>query len=101
MRERSKYTKTRISKDKGTLLKPLRYPEIPLSANDMYVMTLEGDRLDLMAEQFYKDTRLWWIIAQANPSKIRRDSYTVKSGIEIRIPREINLILKNFKNINK
>jgi nucleoid-associated protein YgaU len=26
-----------------------------------------GDRLDSLAESFYGDPRLWWVIAQANP----------------------------------
>ena len=104
MRNRNKYTKysnVKADREVGRFYKPLKYPEIPLSRNDMYVITLEGDRLDLMADQFYKDSRLWWIIAQANPEKIRRNSYSVKPGIEIRIPREISLILNNFKSINK
>ena len=104
MRNRNKYTKysnVKADREVGRFYKPLKYPEIPLSRNDMYVITLEGDRLDLMADQFYKDPRLWWIIAQANPVKIRIDSYSVKTGIEIRIPREISLILNNFKSINK
>jgi len=101
MRERNKYTKTRRNTDKRRYYTPLKYPEIPLSPNDSYVITLDGDRLDLMADQFYSDVRLWWIIAGANPNKIRRDSYTVPGGIEIRIPREINPILKKFEKLNK
>ena len=54
-----------------------------------------------MANQFYGDIRLWWIIAQANPDKVRRDSYSVKGGIELRIPRRINAILRIFESINK
>lgn len=101
MRERNQYTKTKQDKDKGRILRPLKYPEIPLSINDTYVITVMGDRLDLMADQFYGDTRLWWIIAQANPDNIRRDSYSVSAGLEIRIPRRINNILNSFKKINR
>ena len=80
---------------------PLRYPNIPLSINDIYILTTVGDRLDSLANQFYNDVRLWWIIATANPDIIRRDSYNLKPNLEIRIPVNISQILKDFENINK
>ena len=46
-----------------------KYPEIPLSENDIYVLTDFGDRLDLLANQFYNDVTLYWIIAAANPNE--------------------------------
>jgi len=101
MRERNQYSRSKIDKDKGKILSALKYPSIPLSVNDIYVITLEGDRLDLMADQFYTDTRLWWIISQANPDVLRRDSYSVPSGLEIRIPMGISKILLNFEKLNK
>ena len=33
-----------------------RYPEVPLSENDIYVYTSIGDRFDTLAQQFYKDS---------------------------------------------
>lgn len=83
------------------LYKPLKYPSIPLSSNDIYVITTIGDRLDSLAYQFYKDTGLWWIIASANPQNIRRDSYSLKPNLEIRIPTKISPIKKLFDKLNK
>ena len=62
-----------------------KYPDIPLGRNDIYVYTTVGDRLDILAQQYYKDSSLWWIIANANP-KLRQDSLTPSPGIQIRIP---------------
>lgn len=101
MRERNIYSKNKVNLDKGVIKTPLKYPMIPLSMNDQYVTTIDGDRLDLIANQFYGDVRLWWIITQANPNTLRRDSYNVPAGLEIRIPMGINQILKNFKALNK
>tara|TARA_A100001201_G_scaffold39842_1_gene41438 strand:- start:5667 stop:5987 length:321 start_codon:yes stop_codon:yes gene_type:complete len=81
--------------------KPLKYPNIPLDINDLYVITTTGDRLDLLANQFYNDIRLWWIIATANRDIIRRDSYALKPGLEIRIPQSTTQILKDFEILNK
>tara|TARA_B100001094_G_C18170272_1_gene794673 strand:- start:2043 stop:2348 length:306 start_codon:yes stop_codon:yes gene_type:complete len=81
--------------------KPIKYPEIPVSINDLYVITSDNDRLDLLANQFYKDVDLWWVISTANPNIIRRDSFNLKPGIEIRIPQNIQGIIENFQQTNK
>ena len=36
-----------------------RYPEIPFSENDIYVITTDGDRFDLLAQEYYNDSTLW------------------------------------------
>lgn len=87
--------------DSKRYFKPLKYPLIPLSVDDLYVTTTAGDRLDLLANQFYQDIRLWWIISIANRDVLRRDSYAVKPGIEIRIPGNINHIVKAFELLNR
>ena len=40
-------------------------------------------------------------IAIANKDIIRRDSYSLKPGLEIRIPTNIDSIIENFEKINK
>jgi nucleoid-associated protein YgaU len=87
--------------DRKRYYKALKYPNIPLSINDIYVITTSGDRLDLLANQFYKDTRLWWIIANANPEIVRRDSFNLKPGLEVRIPTNTTKILNDFEQLNK
>ena len=87
--------------DRKKYYKPIKYPEIPVFVDDLYVITSDRDRLDLLANQFYNDVDLWWIIANANPNIIRRDSYVLKPGIEIRIPQNIQGIIENFQQINK
>jgi|TARA_Y100000114_G_C11712940_1_gene304453 phage tail protein X len=96
-----------IRRQRGTnskrVLKNIKYPNIPLSINDIYAITVEGDRLDLIANQFYKNVDLWWIIATANPDIIRRDSFVLKTGIQIRIPdpNRITTILRSFEKLNR
>jgi len=65
------------------------YPEIPLSVDDMYIRSKEGDRLDTLAFEFYQDLTLWWIISRANPDK------------QIRIPTDIPSILNSYEQINE
>ena len=103
MRNRTQYIKALKKKDLNNkkYYKPLRYPDVSLSPRDIYVITTVGDRLDSLADQFYNDVRLWWVIATANPHIVRRDSYALKPNLEIRIPSDIPQILKSFESLNK
>jgi hypothetical protein len=44
---------------------------------------------------------LWWIITTANPDVIRRDSFNLNPGMEIRIPNNIQGIVEAFEALNK
>ena len=100
MRNRNKFAKTKRSFDLKRYFKPLKYPTIPLHSDDLYITTTVGDRLDLLAHQFYNDIRLWWIIMNANVGIIRRDSFALKTNLQIRIPRDIDKIVGDFEDIN-
>ena len=100
MPDRSTFLKQK-RKDGKRIFQYAKYPEIPLSVNDIYATTLVGDRLDLIADQFYRNVDLWWIIATANPDVIRRDSFNLQPGIEIRIPSNIQGIIEAFETLNK
>jgi len=84
-----------------TTLKAIKYPEIEPSTDDIYIITTVGDRLDLLAYDFYHNTDLWWIITSANPDIIRRDGFVLKPGLEIRIPSDYYGVLKLFEDLNK
>jgi hypothetical protein len=75
------------------------YPEIPLSQDDYYVISTGGDRYDTLAQQFYKDHTLWWIIASANNSE--RASLIVEPGVQLRIPANKEYILQLYSEVNK
>ena len=75
------------------------YPNIPPSDQDYYVITTSGDRYDILAQQFYGDNSLWWIIAMANNSE--RASLIVQPGIQLRIPANKDNILQLYRDTNK
>ena len=58
------------------------YNSVPETDGDLYVMTQEGDRLDLLAQQFYGDVNLWWYIAKANNLTFM----SIPHGTSLRIP---------------
>jgi nucleoid-associated protein YgaU len=77
-----------------------RYPIIPLSEKDEYVITTIGDRLDLIAYQYYRDVNMWWVIAAAN-NNITKGSMFPKPGTQLRIPTELGPVLRIFNQFNQ
>lgn len=74
------------------------YPDIPVSPNDSYVITVLGDRLDLLAFDFYGDTTFWWVIASAN--NLPGDSLYLQPGSQIRIPADLPSIINEYRSTN-
>jgi phage tail protein X len=62
-------------------------PEIPKQSDDIYVVSTFGDRLDLLAWNYYQNVKYWWIIAAANP-ELRKDTLNLEVGTQIRIPKD-------------
>lgn len=79
-----------------------RYPSISLDPSDIYVYTGRGDRYDLLAQNFYGDFNLWWIIVRANSSQTP-DSLIPEIGAQIRIPSKDRLadIMSAYKLLNQ
>ena len=75
------------------------YPQVPLSVNDLYVITGEGDRFDILAQQYYKDSSLWWVISIAN-NDLNQSTLIIPEGIQIRIPANYSNVVRNFNAIN-
>jgi nucleoid-associated protein YgaU len=76
-----------------------RYPEIPFSENDIYVITTDGDRFDLLAQEYYNDSTLWWVISTANRT-LSQNSLLPPPGSQIRIPGDLNTVLQLFNSVN-
>jgi hypothetical protein len=81
------------------MYKTVRYPEIPRTADDIYVFTTIGDRFDVLALEYYGDSSLWWIISIANDN-LYQNSLTPPPGSQIRIPPNAAPIISEYKSIN-
>ena len=86
----SRYRFTKINKSKTTKDRPKSYPKydttiyqsVPERNDDIFVIATDGDRLDLLAQQFYGDQSLWWFIANAN----NISTMNLPPGTSLRIP---------------
>ncbi len=86
--------------DKKLVYVTSRYPEVPVTSDDVYVYTVQGDRFDVLAQQYYKDSSLWWIISIANTDKLPQNSLIIPEGIQIRIPAFYAGVINAFNRIN-
>lgn len=76
-----------------------KYPRIPLSTDDIWVVTTTKDRFDMLALQYYGDKSLWWIISIANES-LPQNSLYPPVGVQLRIPLDISDVLFKYKQLN-
>ena len=81
----------------------VKYPSIPRGSQDIYVYTTQGDRYDTLAQTYYQDSSLWWIISRANTNITTPDSLIPEPGSQIRIPGvgRITYILSEYESINR
>lgn len=82
--------------DGRTVYRSRIYPNIPKKDTDIYIATQGGDRLDTLANQFYSDPSLWWIIATAN--NLHDAPFALPDGTILRIPIDKVEIINKFRN---
>jgi hypothetical protein len=98
----NRYQYIKIEKNLNTGVRQYRdskYPTVPLSVNDIYVITTIGDRYDLLANQYYGDSSLWWIISIAN-NALPQNSIFIPIGTQIRIPINVTEIISSYNELN-
>ena len=81
------------------VLKPVLYPSIPSSPNDTYIIAAPGTRLDVLAFTYYGNVNNWWIIAEANG--IGKGTFTIKPGLQLRIPSNSDALINSYIQLNK
>ena len=70
-------------------------PRVVRKAGDQIIIATSIDRLDLLAKRFYNDVTLWWVIALAN--NLPGDSFFIKPGVQLFIPKDIAKIVSDLK----
>lgn len=92
----SRYQNNEIKKlnDGRQVYRSKIYPKIPKTDSDIYAVTQGGDRLDTLANDFYGDSSLWWIIASAN--NIHDAPFALEDGTVLRIPQNYTDIIAQF-----
>lgn len=70
-------------------LSVMSFRNIPKTKEDiLYTVTKEYEnRPDLLANELYDDSSLWWVFAARNPSVIKDPVFDLVAGVAIYLPR--------------
>ena len=96
----NRYSYTTIDSrfDGKRVYKSVIYPKISDDPSDFYIITNDTMYLDMLADKYYSDVSLWWIIALAN--NLGKGRLGVPAGLQLKIPGNVLKILNDFKLIN-
>jgi hypothetical protein len=103
----SRYTnipteKIKLEDSSPIIYRNVKYPQLPLDPQDVYLYVTQGDRYDILAQDFYDDSNLWWIINLANPLQSPGSLFpTPGSQIRVPAPQQISNILSQYDILNK
>ena len=75
------------------------HPKVIKQERDVYIISRIGDRLDILAGQYYEDPSYWWIIATAN--NLGKGTLVVPPGKQIRIPHDPERVISDLQKINE
>lgn len=74
------------------------YPRVAETEDDVYLIATVGDRYDKLAQTYYQDASLWWVIASAND--FTSASLIPTPGTQLRIPADKNKAIELFEQVN-
>ena len=75
-------TVNRVSDKKITRIGSTEFPVVEEKNTDILLIATEGDRCDLISQQYYGTTEFWWYIASVNNLK----SNNIEAGTQVRVP---------------
>ena len=96
--DRYKYNTPKIKKDSRKIQGQTIYPPIMPKSTDLYIVVRDGQRMDTLANEYYGDPSMWWIIAQAN--NVSKGTLFLRPGSQIRIPQDISNIDTQLRKVN-
>ena len=86
--DKSRYKQKHVVLTKNTLVKlPLNIEDLQIQESDedrTHIVTIRDEyRIDMIAQRYYGDRTLYWLIAQANNL---RSTFFIPRGTKLRIP---------------
>jgi len=79
----SRYDNIRkIKNKKFTSVGTSYFPKFEEKNSDILLIATEGDRCDLISQEYYGTSEFWWYIASVNNLK----SNNIEAGTQLRVP---------------
>ena len=76
---------TKIQNKNVTTIGTSYLPKFKEGNSDVLLIATEGDRCDLISQEYYGTPELWWYIASAN----NLSSNNIEAGTQLRVPVSI------------
>ena len=79
----SRYDNVKKNKNKKFMYTGTSYlPKHEDKNSDILLIATQGDRCDLIAQQYYGTSELWWYVASVN----NLSSNNIEAGTQLRVP---------------
>ena len=79
----SRYDRIERIKENGvSRIKTADLPEFKEDNSDILLIATDGDRCDLISQQYYGTTEFWWFIASVN----NLNANNIEAGTQLRVP---------------
>ena len=79
----SRYDRIERIKENGvSRIKTADLPEFKEDNSDILLIATDGDRCDLISQQYYGTTEFWWFIASVN----NLSTNNIEAGTQLRVP---------------
>ena len=79
----SRYDNVKKNKNKKFMYTGTSYlPKHEDKNSDILLIATQGDRCDLIAQEYYGTTALWWYVASVN----NLSSNNIEAGTQLRVP---------------
>ena len=97
---RYRHQRIKLDKENGNRkLSSIEYAKISPKDSDISYVVKYGDSYGSLANRFYNDTTLWWVIAAAN--NVGKGGLTLAAGLQIRIPQRMDKVMSDYKKIQR
>ena len=88
----SRYNRVRrVSQNKVSRIGIADFPKVEDQNSDILLIATDGDKCDLISQEYYGTTEFWWFIASINNLK----SNNIEAGTQLRVP--VSTLLASLK----
>ena len=79
----SRYDRVRkVSENKISRIRTADFPKAEDKNSDVLLIATQGDRCDMISQQYYGTTEFWWFIASIN----NLNTNNIEAGKQLRVP---------------
>lgn len=95
---RTKFIRTKRRPDNKQQYQSMVIPNFEQRSDDIVIQIDDYTRLDVIANDYFGDSTLWWVLTAYN--NLSGDSLYTTGLKYLRIPSDINIVYNKIKEVN-